>query len=222
MTRSLVVFDLDGVLVDSWPAMRLALDAAWLDCGAPPPVGYERFREELGRPLPEIARALDLPPSFVRAYESASAGLAHLVLPYDGVEATLHSLRQRGHAIALNTGKSRERTDHLLARLQWGRWFDAVVTGSDGLPGKPSADTLNFLASRLKTHPRDVAFVGDGVTDLLCARAAGTRSIAAMWGMGERAALKALRPDAIADAITDVPGLIDQLRVIRGRNDAYV
>lgn len=177
-----IVFDLDGVILDSWRMMQQVFAMACGACGAE--VRLEQFRRLLGRPLQQIATVLDLGRDFVETYERLASERAAEVELYPMARATIDSLRARGYRLAINTGKGRRRTSELLTRLELHDRFDVLVTGDDVRCGKPDPESLHQVARRLETSESYLAFVGDMDTDVECARRAGALPVSVLWGVG--------------------------------------
>lgn len=208
MSIRCITFDLDGVIVDSWQLMQTAFVHAHEACGAHgrPPV--EAFRRKLGSPLPLIAESLGLPKSFVHEYESISRLKLELSAPFAGVLDILQSLSDHGYIIAINTGKDRLRAVEVLNRFTLSKHIDVMVAGDDVVYGKPHPESLYKVAVLTDSRCEEIAFVGDMPVDIQCARAAGVRSVAALWGMGGRAELQAAGADFEITSMYEVPDII--------------
>lgn len=206
-----VVFDLDGVLLDSWPLMRVALGEALLACSSDLAPPFEAFRSHLGRPLPEIAAALDLPAGFVAAYEGSCRRHAHLASLYPGASGALANLRGRGLLLALATGKSRVRTLEILRHFELESLFTMIVAGDDVSRGKPHPESVERILAALALTPPEVVFVGDSPLDIACASAASVRALGACWGLSERAELLSAGPTALLGGFGELLDLIERL-----------
>jgi AHBA synthesis associated protein len=194
---SAVIFDLDGVLIDSFGVMRQAFAAAYAEVvgGGEPP--FEEYRQYMGRYFPEIMQLMGLPPELEEPFVRVSSELAGQVLVYDGVRPMLASLRGFGMRLAVATGKSGPRARALLHRLDLLEAFDAVI-GSDEIPRpKPAPDIVLRALRELDARASAAMMVGDAPADLQSARAAGVRAVAAMWGTADEAGLLRGCPDAI-------------------------
>jgi phosphoglycolate phosphatase len=205
-TPALVLFDLDGTLVDSAPDIARALNDVLAEAGLPrhPPaevVGYvgdgaARLVERATPPqaAPEIP---DLVERFRARYAATICVDTRL---YPGVGDVLRALAARGSAMAVLTNKPGDLARALLRALALDGWFAAVVGDGDGFPRKPSPDAALALCARQRVPPASALVVGDGLPDVRMARAAGCRAAAVTWGYTARAALAAEAPDFLVDA----------------------
>ena len=121
----------------------------------------------------------------------------------DGREA-LDQLRDLRFTMALNTGKDRPRTQAFLQRFGLEGFFSTVVTGDDVIRGKPAPDSLQMIAQSHGAACHELLFIGDTPIDLRCAGAAGSAGVAALWGVGDEAEIRACRPDYLARSARDL------------------
>ena len=191
---SVVVFDLDGTLVDSRPDLATAVNRMRAE------LGLEELPEAaVGAMIGEGAKILverglaDAPmvsslQQLERLKRAQQSFLAHYAMvctvatrPYDGVEELLRAAAQRW-PLALLTNKPIAMTRILLEHLGWGRTFREVV-GGDSLPfRKPDGRGLRWIAAALGAEPSSVVLVGDSRIDAETASAAGARFIWVEWG----------------------------------------
>jgi AHBA synthesis associated protein len=198
MTIGAVVFDLDGVLIDSIEVMREAFGLAYADVVGPGEAPFAAYLPHLGRHMPDTLRVMGLPAEMYPSFVRFSRELVHRVPRCDGAGELLDFLRAQGVGIAVATGKVRDRADHVLDAVGLLGHVDAV-TGSDEVPsGKPDPAIVLLALRRLGVEPADAFMVGDSPLDLQAGRAAGTRVAAALWGQGARDELLAGQPDLIA------------------------
>ncbi|HEX2312864.1 MAG TPA: HAD-IA family hydrolase [Thermomonospora sp.] len=203
------VFDMDGVLVDSFDVMREAFAIAYREVmgdGEPP---FEEYTRHLGRYFPDIMRIMGLPLDLQEPFVRESQRLADRVPLYPGVRELLVALRARDVRLAVATGKSGPRARSLLARLGVLHLFDHVI-GSDEIPRpKPAPDIVVRALDLLDVPPYQAVMLGDAVIDLLSAQAAGVTAIAALWGRPDEAALLAASPDMVLRSPADLLVLTD-------------
>lgn len=203
-----VIFDLDGVVVDSFGVMRQAFLIAYDEVvghGEPP---FEEYCRHLGRYFPDIMRIMGLPLALEEPFVRESYRLADQVTVFPGVRELLAELTARGTRLAIATGKSGPRARSLLERLDLLGHFDHVL-GSDEVPrAKPAPDIVLRALELLRIPAGRAVMVGDAVTDLASARGADVRAIAALWGESDEAPLLAERPDAVLRRPEDLLALL--------------
>ena len=186
---SLVVFDLDGTLVDSASDIAEAVNRTLVDWSLP------RVEEPVIRGwIGDGARALvasafahagkqieldEVMPGFMVHYAECL-----LLYPsvYPGVVETLQALRERGIAVAVCTNKPERFVRPLLDALDLGGYFEVIV-GGDTLPErKPSAVPLLHVVQHFDLQPAQCLMVGDSATDVQTAAAAGVPMALVTYG----------------------------------------
>ncbi|MDV7142262.1 HAD-IA family hydrolase [Tropicimonas sp. TH_r6] len=206
----LVVFDVDGTLIDSqahiMAAMTHAFDALDLPC---PP--REAVLSVVGLSLPVLMPRLapDLEPdghtALVEAYKNSFAdirvkGAGTEMSPlFPGAEETVERLLTRDDlVVGLATGKSRRGLDHLLkAHGLTGRFVTEQV--ADHHPSKPHPSMLLTALAETGCEAADGVMVGDTSFDIEMGRAAGFRTIGVTWGYHPRGALEAAGADQVIE-----------------------
>jgi AHBA synthesis associated protein len=200
-----VIFDMDGVLVDSFDVMRQAFEIAYREvvgAGEPP---FGEYNRHLGRYFPEIMDIMGLPQEMQAPFVRESYRLAGQVVLFDGVRETVAELRARGLRTAVATGKSGERARSLLALLGMLDQFDHVIGGDEVPHAKPAPDMVLRALELLQIAPEETFMVGDAVSDIISARGASVASVAALWGPeGDGEALLAQQPDAVLYAAAEL------------------
>lgn len=210
MRVAAVVFDLDGTLIDSY-----ALIAAAFRHAARTVLGRSLTDEEVlahwGEPLPVRAAhlAADRAAEVVSAYTAYyDAHHDRLCRPFPGVIEMLAQVSARGCALGIATSKRRRSTMQAVEAFGFAAWIRAAVTAEDVRAPKPSPDPVTLVLERLGGRPSEALLVGDGAFDIRAARAAGVRSVAAMWGTREAAAVLAAGPDYVAMRPGDIVPLL--------------
>lgn len=176
-----VIFDLDGVLVDSWKLAQQALRHAFLAHGMTSEPPLREFRLHLGAPLEKILADLGLPFELKSAFESYARREVSQVTVFPGVREMLHALSQGDYGLAVLTGKSATRAAEVLQVTRLAEYFDVVVTPDDA-PGKPDPAGPVSCLIRMGQTADNVLLVGDSPIDMQSARAAHIRAIFARWG----------------------------------------
>jgi HAD superfamily hydrolase (TIGR01549 family) len=130
---------------------------------------------------------------------------------YSGAVETLQKIRSHGVKIGLVTNNGRAGTDLTLNRLGLQSFFDVVVTRDDCEEMKPSAEPVKKALAGMHVQIQSAILVGDGVMDVLAARATGLLSIAVATGPFSNERLLKVEPDYFLGSINDLPLLIDSL-----------
>ncbi|MFT3806513.1 phosphoglycolate phosphatase [Arenimonas sp.] len=212
-----ILFDLDGTLVDSAVDLLNALNRVLaregrlgLPLSAIRPVVSKGARAMLSvafADLDESAREAFLQP-FLDQYESAVADHS---TPFDGVEELLATIEAQGARWGIVTNKPLYLARGVVASMGWST-RSAILLGGDSLPRKkPDPDQLFLACEELGVSPGDCIYVGDDERDIVAARRAGMKSVAALWGYREaHEDPAAWRPDAMAASPRDLlaPGLL--------------
>ena len=184
LPKKSVLFDLDGVLLDSRPNMKHAWEdvRSQLDIA----VDFEEYFKNIGRPFKDILEILglrDRVDEIVSVYNRSSKENFHLATYYPGVVETLQKLELNGIKLGIVTSKDTERTDIVLSRLPVK--FVAVQTPNSQFRGKPAPDHLLLAMAQTNVDPKESIFIGDAEVDRKAAFRAGMDYCHASWGYGE-------------------------------------
>lgn len=152
--------------------------------------------------------------------ENMEIKAAQEVMLYPGVEETLRELRNRDIKIGLVTNNGRAGTNLTLNRFRLKALFDAVVTRDDCKEMKPDAAPVRQVLAELNSRAEEAILVGDGVMDIIAAKAAGLRSVAVATGPSGIDRLLQTEPDYVLGSINDLQKLIDILDSEAGQKAA--
>jgi phosphoglycolate phosphatase len=215
----LVVFDVDGTLVDSAAHIVAAMTAAFARCGLPVPEP-EAVRAIIGLSLPvAIARLLpgadDRDIAALReAYKSTWNGegrAGNLAPLFPGARAALDRLAaQPDVLLGLATGKSRRGLLHLMAAHGFDGLFVTVQT-ADEHPSKPHPSMLAAALSETGTQAAGAVMIGDTTYDIEMGVAAGFASLGVAWGCHDARALLAVGARGIVERFDDLDAMLDAL-----------
>ena len=211
-TYDAYLFDLDGTLVDTAPDLMAGLNACLTEHG------YSAVDEELTRrwvghgAAKMIEQALvhqgsDGPPAQLarsmldRFLDYYVAHIADESAPYPGVREALTSLDPRAR-LGVVTNKVTRLTTALLDALDLSRCFEVVVCGDTLGVYKPAADPALYACAALGADPAQTLFVGDSITDVQCARAAGCDVVCVRYGYSGGIAAEDLGADGLIDSLT--------------------
>jgi HAD superfamily hydrolase (TIGR01549 family) len=201
-----VIFDFDGTLVDSLPAIfRANVDVlAAYDL----PFDEQLYRrhyvpdwrlmyQRLGVPTEHLDAAGERWRELYRSVDMPSA--------FRGVHEALVRLSEAGAALGLVTAGDRDVVEDQLERLGLASLISVTVCGSDDIASKPHPDPLLLAlkALGLEGRPEGAAYVGDAPDDMRMARAVGTRAIGIVSTLGTEADLLAAGAHEVAPSVAD-------------------
>ena len=133
------------------------------------------------------------------------------VMLYPGALDTLRKLRDSSLKIGLVTNNGRKGTDLTLKRHNLRIFFEVVVTRDDCENMKPAPDPVLKVLDEMRVSSGEAILVGDGVMDIMAAKAAGVPSVAVTTGPFTGGRLLEAEPDFLLASINDLPTLIDSL-----------
>ena len=200
MKFKLVIFDLDGTLIDTIGDLGTAVNAALTASGLPTHE-EEAFRGMVGNGVRKLVmRAM---PETLREDEAAVDRVLQLFLayyidhidersrPYPGIPELLSELDAAGVKLAVASNKFQSGAEKLISRMFPDIPFAAVLGGRKGQPLKPDPAIVDEIRSRAGADRSETVLVGDSGTDIATAAAAGVASIAVGWGFRPKEALEA-------------------------------
>jgi HAD superfamily hydrolase (TIGR01509 family) len=187
MKPLLVIFDLDGVLVDSSPVHAAAFDALYDALGIAGPA----YDDIAGRPTRSVVRELlgtDAASASVDRWvafkqDAARRQLDSADIVFADAAATLARLRERGIPLAIGTSASRETAHAVLHAAGWDGWFDAVVTAEDVAAGKPDPEVYLRAMQLAGGSPVRTLIVEDSRAGLESALASGAWAVSVRTGI---------------------------------------
>jgi phosphoglycolate phosphatase len=213
---TLIVFDLDGTLVNSRRDLADATNELIVDLGGTP-LAEEAIGGLVGdgagvlvrRALGAAGLNAETPGALERFLKHYDARLLATTRPYPGMVDALETIGG-SRRLAVLTNKPASATARVLDGLDLARHFTDVVAGDSPLGRKPKPAGLQELMTRAGARPDATLMVGDSSMDLLTARNAGTRVCLARYGFGYRIPPGDLRGDElIIDAPAELPRVIE-------------
>jgi phosphoglycolate phosphatase len=216
----LVLIDLDGTLVDSVPDLSYCVDQMMVRLDRPP-WGETAVRAWVGNGVERlVCRALTgtldgepdaddyarAYPLFTELYAEHNCQRSQI---YPGVREGLDWLKAQGYRLGCVTNKAARFTEPLLAHFDLRGSFQLLISG-DSLPEKkPSPLPLRHAAEHFGVDPRQALMVGDSISDVKAARAAGFSILCMSYGYNHGQDIRAAEPDAVIDSLMELSSLLD-------------
>ncbi|MBQ6726113.1 MAG: HAD family hydrolase [Bacteroidales bacterium] len=207
--KQLVIFDLDGTLVNTIADLADSVNHA-LQTLSYPAQPYEKFPYFVGNGIYKlIERALPPENRDEHTIHSVKAVFMDYYMlhntdkstVYDGVGELLRVLAGKGVALAVASNKVHEATVAMIARLFPGVEFACVLGQRDGVPTKPNRAIVDDILLNVSATPSEALYVGDSGVDMQTAHNAGITAVGVTWGLRP---VEELRQNA-ADIIIDSP-----------------
>ena len=204
----LIAFDWDGTLFDSTAIIVRCIQAAVRDVGGTVPTDKEAaYVIGMGLMQALAHAAPDVPPE--KYTELGNRYRFHYIQHqddlslFDGVLPLLNDLRERGHLLAVATGKSRRGLDDALHSVDLRGVFDGSRT-ADQTAGKPHPLMLQELMAEFDVAPERLLMIGDTTHDLQMAVNARCASVGVSYGAHEPDAFHALQPLAVVHSVREL------------------
>lgn len=210
MRFSIVLFDLDGTLLDTNHLIVTSFRHVFkekLGLDVPAEEIYQYFGEPLTTTMARYSpeRAVELT-DFYRVFNVANHDL--LLREFKGVREMLQQLHQAGVKLGVVTSKKTDMAWRGLKVGQLEEYFETVVGMDETEKHKPEAEPALLALKRLGAEPGDhVLMVGDSKFDLLCGRNAGIKTAAVAWTVN-RAPLEEIGPDYWVDEPGDLARIV--------------
>lgn len=200
-----IFWDLDGTLADTHPLIHRCVDETFREFFGR---GYELglWEQSVGHPLTVVLQAGfdaydiacdDMLPAILFYRERLKSYEAE-VRAFPGAIEAVEALSRSGVRQVVVTTKFGEAAVRHLATLGLSDIFEAVITGDHCKHYKPDPEPFCRALEALDLPPERCLMVGDSAADVIGSRAAGVRSVAALWGTLDREAVNAARPDFTA------------------------
>lgn len=217
MMTKLVIFDLDGTLLDTMEDIAGACNHALEACGCPPR-RLEEYNMLVGRGIANLFRGAL--PEEMRTEDMVERMRGHFVpyynehicdrtRPYPGIYEMLDRLAGNGISFAVASNKYQEGTETLLGRLFGKYRFVSILGQREGKPIKPDPmivhEAMDAMGAIL---PEEVVYCGDSDVDMQTGINAGVRTIGVTWGFRTREELASYSPWILAEKAEDISDAI--------------
>lgn len=198
-----ILFDNDGTLVDTEAAIVASFKHAMKEILGVDNPDVREYRKLIGLTLwDQFSNYTDDKETVDRMFVSYRTHNNKIfddyVKDFDGLNPVLKELKNMGYYMGIVTSKRHDMTIHGLEMFDMDDIFD-YVQGCDDFDDahKPDPKVLLHACNKLSLDPADVLYVGDSTHDMKCAKAAGCKSAAVLWGVGEEPDLRAQNPDFV-------------------------
>lgn len=228
----LVMFDLDGTLLDTAPQIAEAANRMLVALGKPM-LPQAQITTYIGEGVQNLIKrclvgSMHGEPSeqeFVRAqplYQGFYEANATVSQAFAGVLPALQQLKKQGYRLACVTNKPEKFTLPLLQHAGLADFFEIVVSG-DSLPKKkPDPLPLLHICHKLDTLPAEALLVGDSETDIQAAHAAGCFVVTVPYGYNQGRAIDVATVDATVQQLTEVVNLLELPALLSRDNQKFV
>ncbi len=220
MRPHMILIDLDGTLVDSVPDLAYCVDAMMARLGRPPH-GEAKVRNWVGNGVERLVRRALIGqlegepdeadfqrayPIFLELYRDNTSKRSQL---FPGIDEGLDWLKAAGYRLGCVTNKAAQFTEPLLRDLGVRDYFEIVISG-DTLPrSKPDPLPLLHAAAHFGAEPAAALMIGDSISDVKAARAAGFTIFCMSYGYNHGQDIRDYHPDAVLDSLTEIRGLLE-------------
>lgn len=214
--KSLLIFDLDGTLLDTIGDLATSTNYALTLCGFPTheTPAYRFFigngiNNLFEKALPEGSKTpeniLMVRQLFLEYY---GAHNSELTVPYSGITELLQSLQNKGIKLAVASNKYHKATEILIQHFFPEIRFAAVFGQREGVPTKPDPTIIQDILSITKVDKNEVLYIGDSGVDMQTAQNAGIDAVGVTWGFRPRAELEEFSPKYFVDKPLEILGIV--------------
>ncbi|RPF48472.1 phosphoglycolate phosphatase [Hydrogenoanaerobacterium saccharovorans] len=208
----LMIFDLDGTLIDSIHDLAAATNWVLKRHGYPthPTDAYHYFVGDgvlmlIARALPEEART----PEIIAQLKTEQVAYYHEHMqdntkPFHGISEVLLELQNRGYSLAVVTNKPNEQAQQLVKDFFPKINFIQVFGNRDGIPHKPDPTCVNMVIEQSGFTKDETLYIGDSDVDMLVANNAKVKGIGVLWGYRTKEELQKAGAYAIVDKVEDL------------------
>ena len=216
----MVLIDVDGTLVDSVPDLAYCVDAMMSELGMPER-GEKRVRHWVGNGVerlvkralvnqldgePDEALFSKALPVFEALYRENTSKRSRL---YQGVKEALDFLKTTGVRLGCVTNKASQFTLPLLQDLGVHDYFEIIICGDMVERKKPDPMPLLQAAQQLETEAKASMMLGDSMSDVNAARAAGFQIVCMSYGYNHGEDIRDYDPDAVIDSMAEIKDIVD-------------
>ena len=214
MNIRLVIFDLDGTLMNAYPAVRRSVNHVMKYFGHPP-VSHAVIKRTVGWGDRHLLQSfigdqdLDAALAVYRRHHAAALRKDTELLP--GALKILRYLRSRGVRIAVASNRPTRFSLIAIRHLKIRKFLDRVLCADKVKRPKPAPDILREILKRSSLRPGQALYVGDMQIDINTGRSARVKTVAVATGSNTKSELRALKPYAVVDHVYAVKKILARL-----------
>lgn len=203
----LVIFDLDGTLIDAYRAIEKSLNFTLRSLGYKE-VSYDQVRRAVGRGvrnfIAQFVKTADISKGLTlyRKHHQGALQRYSTLQPY--ARKVLSALRHQGIKLAVASNRPTKFSQVLIQHLGLGKYFDYVTCADKKHELKPEPYLLLKVIKKLKVDKNEALYVGDMCFDVQAANNAKVRAVAIVGGSSSRKELAALKPYKIIDNLSQL------------------
>lgn len=216
--KRLIIFDLDGTLLNTIADLAASTNYALTKCGFPVHE-TSSYRFFIGNGINSLFQKA-LPEGFksqenillLRQYFLAYYGVhnAELTEPYTGISELLMNLQSTGLQLAVASNKYQEATEKLVKHFFPEIKFVAVFGHREGISVKPDPTIIHDILAIAKVDKSNVLYVGDSGVDMQTAKNAEIASCAVTWGFRPRSEMEVFSPDHFVDNPVEILEIVNK------------
>lgn len=215
MYKKLIIFDLDGTLLNTLADLHRSVNFA-LESEGLPGRSMEEVRSFVGNGILNLVRR-SVPSGTderktLRVFEAFRGHYAlhsmDSTTAYDGIAELLEKLKASGCRLGVVSNKADAAAKPIIAHYFPGI-FDCVVGERRGVRKKPAPDSVLEIMQTSGCNPEESVYIGDSEVDILTAKNAGCDCIAVSWGFRSREFLQQNGAATVCDTATDIANFLD-------------
>ena len=210
----LVIFDLDGTLVDSQYDLTDSVNFVRKEYGLNP-LPVDKVASYLGSGITALVKAVlaelkneNFDVAVKMFKDNYAKHLTDKTLPYNNITETLSNIPQQK---VLLSNKDEKFSKQILETLGLSKYFTEIYGGDSFKEKKPSPLPIYEIMKKFSLNKENIVMVGDGANDIMVGKNAGVTTIGVLYGYSSQERLNELAPDYIAAKPKDIINIIFQL-----------
>jgi HAD superfamily hydrolase (TIGR01549 family) len=212
MPIKLIVFDLDGTLMDSSTTIYKAVMNTFDKLNIPVHLPQSDFENTIGAHFHDIFKDFNIEltdfEEFLEIYLSVYFNYIDDTKFYPGVIEVLRKIKNKNFNTAILTTKAQGQTDTIVKNFNLNNYFNYIMGRRTGIEIKPSPKPLLEICKALSVSPSETLMVGDSELDLKCGKSAGALTCGVTYGYRSRESLQKENPDYLIDTIEELMNVV--------------